>query len=255
MSALTAGVLIKSLFVVISALIGSLSTFTFKLNHHKLCALISFSAGALFGAALFSILPETFESISIIELIFGVISGYLVFWLVSRYYFHICPACSAHHFDEQTTRKFSEIVKLMVTALSFHSLFDGIAITGGSGHSHFGDDSIFFAILVHKFPEGLALASLMLGANYKKSKIILYVTLVELTTVVGAVIGLFLIDLHVSEMIIGFLMAHIAGGFVYLAFHAIMGEMLEHHTKLVVSFFSFGAILILLTTLFTSAIE
>jgi len=251
MSVLTAGILIKSLFVVISALIGSMSIFFFKLTHHKLCSLISFSAGALFGAAAFSILPETYDTVGLLELIVGIVSGYLVFWLVSRYYFHICPACSAHHFDEQTTKKFSEIVKLMVTALSFHSLFDGIAITGGSGHSHFGDNSVFFAILVHKFPEGLALASLMFGAGYKRNKIILYVVLVELTTVIGAVIGIFLLDFHISELIIGFLMAHIAGGFIYLAFHAIMGEMLEHHTKLVVTFFSLGGLVILGTTLLT----
>lgn len=251
MSILTTGILIKSFFVVLSALIGSISVFSFKMNHLRLCSLISFSAGALFGAAAFSIVPETFESLGYIELIIGIVSGYFVFWLISKYYFHVCPACSAHHFDEQTTKRFSEIVKLMVTALSFHSLFDGIAITGGSDHNHFGNNSVFIAILVHKFPEGLALASLMLGAGYEKSKIILYVVLVELTTVLGAVIGIFLIDFHISEMIIGFLMAHIAGGFVYLAFHAIIGEMLEHHTKLVITFFSLGALVILITTLLT----
>lgn len=251
MFTLSSGILLKSFFVVISALIGSLSVFSFKLNHLKLCSLISFSAGALFGAAAFSILPETYETVGTVELIIGIVTGYLLFWLISRYYFHVCPACSAHHFDEQTTKKFSEIVRLMITALSFHSLFDGIAITGGAEHSHFGDNSVFIAILVHKFPEGLALASLMLGAAYKKSKIILYVVLVELTTVVGAVIGIFLIDFHISEMVIGFLMAHIAGGFIYLAFHAIAGEMLEHHTKLVITFFSLGALLILATTLLT----
>lgn len=250
MNILASGIIIKSLFVVISAVIGSISVFSFKLNHLRLCSLISFSAGALFGAAAFSILPETYESITLAELLLGIISGYFVFWLISKYYFHVCPACSAHHFDEQTTKKFSEIVRLMITALSFHSLFDGVAITGG-GHGHFGNDSVFIAILVHKFPEGLALSSLMLGAGYKKSKIILYVVLVELTTVIGAVIGIFLIDLHISGLIISILMAHIAGGFIFLAFHAIMGEMLEHHTKLVVTFFSLGGFAILATAMFS----
>ncbi|MGE5401305.1 MAG: ZIP family metal transporter [Ignavibacteriales bacterium] len=248
------GIIYKSVFVVISALIGAISTFSIKIDHHKLCSLISLSAGALFGAAVFSILPEAYEVLSIPELAIGLVSGYLVFWLISKYYFHVCPACSASHFDEQTTKRFSEIVLLMVTALSFHSLFDGIALTTGGGHLHFESNSIFFAILVHKFPEGLALASLMLGASYSKKKIITYVSLVELTTVLGAIIGIYLIRFNISPLWFGIIMAHIGGGFIFLAFHAILGEMLKNHTKLVLISFSIGAILILLTRMLTGSI-
>ncbi|MGE5680868.1 MAG: ZIP family metal transporter [Bacillota bacterium] len=184
----------------------------------------------------------------------GLVSGYLVFWLISKYYFHVCPACSASHFDEQTTKRFSEIVLLMVTALSFHSLFDGIALTTGGGHMHFESNSIFFAILVHKFPEGLALASLMLGAAYSKKKIITYVTLVELTTVLGAVIGAFLLQSMISPTVFGMIMAHIGGGFIFLAFHAVLGEMLKNHTKLVVTSFIIGCLLIVATRLIAGSI-
>lgn len=239
------GILIRSVIVVISAIVGAASTFTIKIDHHKLCALISFSAGALFGAAAFTILPEAYESNTIIMLLIGIISGYLVFWLISKYYFHVCPACSASHFDEQTTKRFSEIVMLMITALSFHSFFDGVALTNGGEHLQGDSNSIFVAIAVHKIPEGLALASLMLGAAYSRNKIILYVTLVELTTVLGAVAGVYLINANISQEVFGLIMAHIGGGFIFLAFHAIMGEMLKNHTKLVLISFGFGSLLIL----------
>lgn len=241
------GIIVRSVIVVISAVIGAVSTFTLKIDHHKLCSLISFSAGALFGAAAFSILPEAVGALSFIELIIALVSGYFVFWLISKYYFHVCPACSASHFDEQTTKRFSEIVLLMITALSFHSFFDGVALTNGGDHLHGDSNSIFFAIAVHKIPEGLALASLMLGAGYRRIKIITYVTLVELTTVLGAIAGVFLIKAEISHVVFGLLMAHIAGGFIFLAFHAIMGEMLKHHTKLVLISFSMGGLLILAT--------
>lgn len=245
---------LRSVFVVISALVGAVSTFSIKIDHHKLCALISLSAGALFGAAAFSILPEAYEALSVPELLLGLASGYLVFYLISKYYFHVCPACSASHFDEQTTKRFSEIVLLMVTALSFHSLFDGIALTTGGEHMHFESNSIFLAILVHKFPEGLALASLMLGAAYSKKKIITYVTLVELTTVLGAVIGIYLLQSMISPIVFGMIMAHIGGGFIFLAFHAVLGEMLKNHTKLVVTSFLIGAVLILATKFIAGSI-
>ncbi|HSP88918.1 MAG TPA: ZIP family metal transporter, partial [Ignavibacteriaceae bacterium] len=179
-------ILFKSFLALISALMGAGSTFLIKLNHKKLCALISLSAGALLGAAAFILVPESSQQLGIIELILSVVSGYLVFWVISKYYSHVCPACSASHFDEQTTKKFSEIFLTLFTALAFHSLLDGVAISAGGWHSHEKQNSIFLAILTHKFPEGLALASLMLGAGLQKSKIILYTILVESTTLLGS---------------------------------------------------------------------
>ncbi|MGE5410099.1 MAG: ZIP family metal transporter [Clostridiales bacterium] len=243
------GIFVRSIIVVLTAVIGAVSTFTLKIDHHKLCSLISFSAGALFGAAAFSILPEAVEVLNLAELAVGLVSGYLVFWLISKYYFHVCPACSASHFDEQTTKRFSEIVLLMITALSFHSFFDGVALTNGGAHLHSEGNSIFFAIAVHKIPEGLALASLMLGAAYSRIKIVSYVALVELTTVLGALAGIYLMGANISDVLFGIIMAHIAGGFIFLAFHAIMGEMLKHHTRLVIVSFVFGSLLILATRL------
>src|SRR3990172_7022479 len=103
-------IIIKSLIAVISAVAGSGLLFLIDLNHKKLCALISFSAGALFSAAAFTLIPESAGSISISELILSALSGYFLFFFISKYYAHVCPACSATHFDERTTKKFSEIV-------------------------------------------------------------------------------------------------------------------------------------------------
>jgi zinc transporter ZupT len=39
-------------------------------------------------------------------------------------------------------------------------------------------------------------------------------------------------------------MAHVGGGFIYLATHAVLGEMLKHGKKLVLTCFSLGFVLI-----------
>jgi len=239
-------ILIKSVTVVISAIAGAGVLFFIKLDHRKLCALISFSAGALMSAALFALLPESYNSLGIIELAASALSGYLLFFLISKYYSHVCPACAASHFDERTTHKFSEIVLTLLTALSIHSFLDGVAITSGNINGHVQDESIFAAIAVHKFPEGLALAALMFSSNYTKSKILLYVILVELITVLGAVSGLLFLEGNISPVIMGIVMAHVAGGFIYLAVHAVLGEMFKHHKGLVTGAFSIGLLLILI---------
>ena len=237
-------ILFKSFLALVSALFGATTTFMIKLNHKKLCILISLSAGALLGAALFVLVPESSQELNIVEILLSIASGYLLFWVISRYYSHVCPACSASHFDEQTTKKFSEIFLALFTALSFHSLLDGIAISTGALHAE-EQSSIFAAILTHKFPEGLALASLMLGAGYSKAKVISYTALVESTTLLGSLLGVFLLKEGISLFWMGILMAHIAGGFIYLALHAVMGEMLRHHKTLVITSLLSGLLLIL----------
>jgi len=244
-------ILIKSFTVVVSAIAGAGVLFFIKLDHRKLCALISFSAGALMSAALFALLPESYNSLGIIELAASALSGYLLFFLISKYYSHVCPACAASHFDERTTHKFSEIVLTLLTALSIHSFLDGVAITSGNINGHVQDESIFAAIAVHKFPEGLALAALMFSAGYRKGKVLFYVILVELVTVAGAVAGLFFLKDDISTLIMGIVIAHIGGGFIYLAVHAVLGEMIKNHKNLVMVSFSLGLALIFVVHIIT----
>ncbi len=247
------GILLKAIIAVISAISGAVFLFFIKLDHKKFCALISFSAGALMGAAVFVLIPEAAESLNFIEIFFSALSGYLLFWFISKYFAHVCPACSASHFDAQTAKKFSEIVLTLITALSIHSLLDGIALsTGGAGNGH--DESLFIAIATHKFPEGLALAALMFGSNYSRGKVLRNVTLVEFSTVIGAIAGYFLFKSKLPASFLSAVMGHIAGGFVYLSIHAVLGEMLKHHTRLVIISFILGALLILSVHLMFSSI-
>jgi zinc transporter ZupT len=242
-------ILTKSIFAVISALAGASLLFTIKLKHKKLCGLISFSAGALLGAAAFALIPESSMNLGWLEVALSVLSGYLIFFFISKYYSHVCPACSASHFDEQTTKKFTEIVLTLLTALSIHSFLDGLAIATSGLPSHGGDQSVFVAILAHKFPEGLALAALMLSSNYSRLKIFLYVAGVELVTILGSVAGLIFFKSGISGILVGAVMAHIAGGFIYLAIHAVFGEMYKNHKVLVAGSFTTGIVLIFIVHL------
>ncbi len=243
-------VLIESLLAFISSLAGALFVFKIKLNHERLCFLISLSAGALLGAALFALIPESLISTNYkyFEVLFFVLTGYLLFFVINKYYFHVCPACAASHFDEQTTKKFSEIVLLLFSALAFHAFLDGVAISRSGGAS--GGFSVFTAIFAHKFPEGVALASLIAGANYKKNKIFQFVFLVESATILGALFGVYFLKTGISEYWAGMISGHIAGSFIYLSIHAVIGEIFRNHKKLIITAFGIGlAALFIITRL------
>src|SRR5206468_9028069 len=100
-------------------------------SHRRLCALISLGAGTLLGVTLFAILPESFEAMNWWSLLLALASGYGVFFLITKYVYHVCPACAASHFDETMRHRFSEIATAMMLALAIHCTVDGLAIAAG----------------------------------------------------------------------------------------------------------------------------
>src|SRR5690349_17547506 len=130
-------------------------------SHRRLCALISLGAGTLLGVTVFAILPECYGQLAWWGLLLALFSGYVLFSVISKYVYHVCPACAAIHFDEATTHRFSEIASAMMVALAIHCTADGIAIAAGrEAHAtdvpggRVLDLSLVMAICVHKIPEG-----------------------------------------------------------------------------------------------------
>ena len=223
---------------------GGIAT-TLRLTHKPLCALISFAAGTLLGVTVFAIFPESFASSDWWWVVLAAAIGYALFFFISKYVHHVCPACAASHFDVEATKHFSEIASALIVALAIHSAMDGIALGIGqeSQPSAAGQWSLFSALCIHKIPEGLALGSLLIGAGFQRSRALVWVAAVEASTLVGAVAGFFLLA-NTSTFWLSLFMANVGGGFLYLAAHAVLGEMLKHGKGLVLGSFLLGVGLI-----------
>jgi zinc transporter ZupT len=223
---------------------GSIST-SLHLAHKPLCAMISFAAGTLLGVTLFAILPESSGACPWWAVILALATGYALFFFISKHVHHVCPACAASHFDADSARHFSEIAAALIVALAIHSTTDGLAL-GIQQEAPVGEAttwSLFSALCIHKVPEGLALGSLLIGAGLHRRAALNWVAAVEATTLLGGVIGIFFLA-KISTFWLGLIMAHVGGGFFYLAAHAVLGEMLKHGKKLVLTSFSVGVALI-----------
>src|SRR5438034_11412953 len=229
----------------IFALFGGSISASLRLEHKPLCALISFAAGTLLGVTIFAILPESFGACSWWAVLLALITGYALFFFISKHVHHVCPACAASHFDADATRHFSEIATALIVALAIHSTTDGLAL--GIQHELPATEattwSLFSALCIHKVPEGLALGSLLIGAGLQRTAALGWVAAVEATTLLGGVIGYFFLA-NISTFWLGLIMAEVGGGFIYLAAHAVLGEMLKHGKQLVLASFSVGFTLI-----------
>jgi zinc transporter ZupT len=251
--------MVNALWQVVAAYVFALAgggiSISLRLEHKPLCALISFAAGTLLGVTLFAILPESFRYSGGWPVIGAAATGYLLFYLISKHVHHVCPACAASHFDADATRHFSEIATALIIALAIHSTTDGLAL-GIQQEAPSLDStkwSLFSALCIHKIPEGLALGSLLIGAGFRRGAALGWVAAVEATTLLGGVVGILWLG-KVSSFWIGLIMAHVGGGFLYLATHAVLGEMLKHGKRLVLTSFSIGVGLIAILNLGLRAI-
>jgi zinc transporter ZupT len=240
-------ILIRTSAAFIIALAGAAFSAMVAKTHRQLCALISLGAGTLLGVTVFAITPECLEILRPWQFALAGATGYGLFALISKYVFHVCPACAASHFDEATTHHFGEIAVAMMVALSIHCTVDGLALAASheetSANASTLDLAMMFAICVHKAPEGMALGALLIGAGFARMKMLWLVAAVESTTILGGVFGHFVLN-GVSEFWLGVALAHAGGGFLFLASHAIMGEIWEHHKGIVLGFFTAGLLLV-----------
>ena len=220
---------------------GALSA-TFARTHRQLCAFISLGAGTLLGVAVCGIGPECWEDLSWWFLP-AAASGYILFAVITKYIYHVCPACAASHFDEATTHRLAEFATAMMIALGIHCLVDGLALAAGMEEAEPVRLSITFAICVHKFPEGLALGALLLGGGIARPKMLWLVVAVEAMTIVGGLVGWFIIRNVPHDWLritLALMLANACGGFLYLAIHAVWGEIFRHHKGLVLGNFAAG---------------
>lgn len=242
MSAQTISILFQIFLAFGIALLGGGLSARFARTHRRLCAFISLGAGTLLGVAVCGIAPECWGSLRGWFLP-AAASGYLLFAIITKYVFHICPACSASHFDETTTHRLNEFATAMMIALGIHCLVDGLALAAGIEESEPIRLSIAVAICVHKFPEGLALGALLLGGGVSRGKMLWLVALAESTTILGGLLGWFVLQSiphSALELTLAVMLANACGGFLFLAIHAVLGEIFRHHKGLVLGNFAAG---------------
>jgi zinc transporter, ZIP family len=221
-------------------------------SHYVLCSLVSFAAGALLSVTVVDIIPESAHLIGWPRcLAFGA-AGLMIFYVIGRFVYYICPACAASASEER--QGYLRLGILLMTTLALHSTVDGAAIAAGASSGvPLTGMLILVAVSYHKIPEGLALASVARLAGYGKGASFALALLIEFTTGVGALLGLLLLR-SPSETWIGNVLALIAGSFLYVVAFALIKEMMKHERRSIVGFVVLGFVSIALLRIIFGAL-
>ena len=141
-------------------------------------ALIAVAAGFMISVALTQLVPEALArggtSAPIIML-----AGYLAVHLTQH------TLTSHFHFGEETHSVTTAISMSALAGLLMHTFVDGVAIAAGFTVGPELGLLVFIAVVLHKLPEGLAIASLFLAAGQPPRVAVAAAGALGLTTLLG----------------------------------------------------------------------
>jgi len=210
--------------------------------------LLSFSAGAMLGAAFFHMLPEAVERGGSAVVPFVVV-GFLVLYLAERFVLvHVCAepgpnrrlstagAPLPHHAGEHDHEHHGhgdpdgtgcDVHTLGLAAwlgMSAHTIVDGFALGAASVRPELGV-LVFLAILAHKVPNSFSLSAILLSEGYSRAKAVTMNAAFALMVPVGA--GLYVLlsrAIHV-ERFTALALAASAGTFLHLSLSDILPDL------------------------------
>ncbi len=143
--------------------------------------LIAFGAGFMLAVVLVGVLPEVFHSGALLPGVF-VFAGYFGVHL-SQHVF-----TQHFHYGVETHRVGAKAGFSALVGLSIHSLFDGVAIAAGILVSPQLGVLLFLAVFLHKLPEGVTIASLVMAGGQGARRAIGAAAVLGLATVLGVLL-------------------------------------------------------------------
>jgi zinc and cadmium transporter len=205
------------------ALIGTRLAEVPKLSRKVLAA----SGALLIAISLFWVLPEVAAHYGWLVALLWVAAGFAFLWIVDRFVYPICPACSHTHDHEGCATPLHGFAPPLLIAIGLHSFLDGWALAASQEGSEFVKLVFLLGIALHKLPEGLALGAIVRASMASHWKSLLACIAAEAMTIVGGVAA-FGVAASIGASWVGILLAAAAGTFIYLGYHAVEGELRRH---------------------------
>lgn len=179
--------------------------------------LVAFSTGALLGGAFFHLLPESGLVESKLEPYVYLVFGIVIFYLLER-------VLKWHHcHDENAERHTHTFAYMSLIGDGLHNFIDGLIIVSSYSLSPSIGLATTIALASHEIPQELGDFGILIHGGFDKKKAILWNFLSALTSMLGVIIGYFMIN-NISNMS-QFLLPFAAGSFIYISMSDLIPEL------------------------------
>ncbi|CAN5659511.1 ZIP family metal transporter [soil metagenome] len=231
--------LIFGIFAGLANVLGGLILFPpgIQKNYKKLLKyILALGAGFMLAVTFIDVLPEVialwqkpeqpFVSESLIYPMVLLLVGYLItqfFEHTIAPHFHLGEEMHAEHLIS-TSSAYTAIGGLLI-----HTFFDGVSIAAAAQVDYRVGILVFFAVFLHKFPEGFTIASMVLAAGKGLREVLFATSLVGLTTFLGVLLY-YLIGASVG-FTVAYALPLASGVTLYVAASDLIPEVNHHGGK------------------------
>jgi zinc transporter ZupT len=141
---------------------------------------LAFGAGFMLAVTVLGVMPEVLKDAPTAPLY--VLLGYFSVHIAQ----HVLPP--HFHFGEETHRVSPSAGNSALLGLTLHTFFDGVAIASGFLVSGRLGILLFLAVLLHKLPEGVTIASVMVAGGGSRARAVGAAAVLGGATVLGVLL-------------------------------------------------------------------
>ena len=147
--------------LILSVLLGALLVITLKPNKLAVRLLLAFSGAYLLSVTILHLLPEVYES----SVNFKTTGILILLGIIVQFVLESFSKGAEHgHIHVHSKQK---IPLLLFVSLCIHAFSEGLPI-------HSSNENLLWAVVVHKIPIAVVLTTFLMGTNYNKTKVFLY---------------------------------------------------------------------------------
>ena len=170
--------------------------------------LVSYAVGALLGASMLAILPQTFAQLPPTHVLGTLLAGILLFFVLEKLV--LWRHCHTHDCEVHD----GSVVPVLVGD-AFHNFVDGAVIAAAVMTSVPLGISTAVAVAAHEIPQELGDFAILLHSGYSRSRAMLLNVLSAGASAVGAVAAFLAFD--VVPLMLPYFLALAAASFLYVA--------------------------------------
>ena len=213
-----------SLIAGLSTIIGSIFIF-FKKNKNVLLNSFAFAAGVMITVSLIDLIPESFSYLSTYYYPFPALLFVLICFVIGI----LISSFIDYYIPENNPIYKIGIISLI--AIIMHNIPEGIATFMTTSTNLSLGLSLTIAIALHNIPEGISIAVPIYYSTGNRKKALFYTFVSAISEPFGALLAFLFLKPFMNNLVMGLLMAMIAGIMSYISFFELLPKSLSYKNK------------------------
>lgn len=211
-----------------STMIGTILIFFKEKTNRVVVASLSFASGVMLTVSILDLIPEAITLLnykSIIEIL--IITVFMVLGaLLTRKIDKCMPEV-----DNNSKKGLYRVGIISMFAIIMHNIPEGIATFMTTSTNLSLGLSLTIAIALHNIPEGISIAVPIYYSTGNRKKALFYTFVSAISEPFGALLAFLFLKPFMNNLVMGLLMAMIAGIMSYISFFELLSKSLSYKNK------------------------